>query len=368
MRILHVTESMSAGVVTLLNSMSRRQVELGCTVSILFVRRPETPPYHQLESWFDPEISLIEIPSREGGLGRLLGLAAALNRQRTDDLDVVHLHSSVAGGVGRVVHLLKWRRVSVFYSPHGFAFLRVNQARWVRGATRLTERLLSHVGNGLILTARSEQVLARRELRAPRTFLLQTGVPSVSIVGRVRTNADSGAVHVAMIGRVSYQKAPWRFGFVATALRDQAKFTWVGSGDAISVERWLGGTGVVVVDWLSPDKLHAFLDSVDIILFPSLWEGMSLSLIQAQARGIPAVVSDAVGNVDTIVNGVTGFVCRDESEMADRVQALIQDETLREKMSDAAVRWARKGLSDDSIGIDTLAIYGTARSRRASSA
>ncbi|MBD8104053.1 glycosyltransferase [Plantibacter sp. CFBP 8775] len=363
MTILHVTESMSAGVVTLLNSLTRRQAELGCSVSVLFIRRPETPSLDQLRDWFHPAVTLVEVQSGSAGVRRLWGLVVALRRCAASGTDVVHLHSSVAGGVGRVALLLRRRGLKVFYSPHGFAFLRTNQPAWILTGTRLAERLLSRMGDGLILTARSEYALARDVLQAPRVFLLQTGVPAASIVPRPRRKPGQRPVQVAMIGRVSYQKAPWRFGAVATALRSDARFTWVGTGDATSVEMWLGGTGVEVIEWLSPEGLHDFLGTVDILLFPSLWEGMSLSLIQAQASGVPAVVSNAIGNVDTIIDGVTGYVCDDETEMVDRVRALILDGEARMRMSEAAIRWAQTGLIDDAIGVDSIALYSANRRR-----
>ena len=45
-----------------------------------------------------------------------------------------------------------------------------------------------------------------------------------------------------MIGRICYQKAPWRFAAVAEALHGQARFVWVGDGDAADRRRWLDGT------------------------------------------------------------------------------------------------------------------------------
>ena len=41
-------------------------------------------------------------------------------------------------------------------------------------------------------------------------------------------------------------------------------------------------------------EVNKYLSAFDIFLFPSIWEGMPLSLIEAQASGLPCIVSDAI--------------------------------------------------------------------------
>ena len=166
-----------------------------------------------------------------------------------------------------------------------------------------------------------------------------------------------------MVGRVVHQKAPWRFAAAARALGDRADFVWIGGGSAEDEHRWFGDAPVRVTGWVSPSELAALLDSMDVLLFPSLWEGMSLSLIQAQAQGIPAVVSDVVGNRDSVEDGVTGFVCGDDDAIVSATARLLGDPALRERMSAAAREWARRALTDDAIGRDSLALYRLAATR-----
>jgi glycosyltransferase involved in cell wall biosynthesis len=168
-----------------------------------------------------------------------------------------------------------------------------------------------------------------------------------------------------MVGRICYQKAPWRFAMVASALQGMARFVWVGDGDPADRRRWLDGTDVEVAGWLDEQQLHDFLVDTTVLLFPTLWEGMSMSLMQAQAQGVPAIVSDAVGNRDAVQHGVTGFVISGDEELVSRTRELLLDPALRERMSVAAVAWARTGLSDDDLGTDSLALYRAALGRPA---
>jgi glycosyltransferase involved in cell wall biosynthesis len=96
---------------------------------------------------------------------------------------------------------------------------------------------------------------------------------------------------------------------------------------------------------------------IDILLFPTLWEGFALSLAQAQASGIPAVVSDVVGNRDAVIDGVTGYVCATDDELIEDLGRLLEDPGLWHAMSRDATKWAKEQLVDNELGTETLLIY-----------
>lgn len=359
--VLHVTEAMGSGVLSVVDSISRRQAEAGADVRVLFLPRPETPSDDALRARFHPRVRLTRLTT-----GGRIGDLRALHRAVRDDAEaeVVHAHSSFAGAVVRTA--LRGRRDpdTVFYSPHGFAFLRLDLPRPARAAIRGLERRLSRHST-LILTSPSEYALAQSALAAPRAHLLQTGVPSATIARHPRRPDRLRRPIVGMVGRVTYQKAPWRFAAAARALGDRADFVWIGGGSADDESRWFADAPVRLTGWVSPAELTALIDDLDLLLFPSLWEGMSLSLIQAQAQGLPAVVSDVVGNRDTIDDGVTGFVRRADDELIAATGLLLDDPDLRARMSAAALEWARRALTDDRVGLDSLALYAAASSPRA---
>ncbi|MDU0346943.1 glycosyltransferase [Microbacterium sp. KSW2-29] len=353
-RVLHVTEAMGSGVLSLVDSISRRQAEAGAETTVLFVPRPETPTDDALRTRFHPGVRLERV-STGRRRADLLALFRAV-RRAARDVDVVHAHSSIAGAVGRAA---LWTRSSperMFYSPHGFAFLRLDLPRAARLGIRVIESILARRST-LVLTSPSEFATAQAQLAPPRARLLQTGVAADTIaVSPRRADANRRPV-VGMIGRVTHQKAPWRFAATARALQGGADFVWIGAGSPADEARWLGDAPVRVTGWVSADELVTLIDEIDVLLFPSLWEGMSLSLIQAQAQGIPAVVSDVVGNRDSVLDGVSGYVGRTTAELIAATARLLADPPLRERMSAAALDWARRSLTDDRIGVDSLAIY-----------
>lgn len=82
-------------------------------------------------------------------------------------------------------------------------------------------------------------------------------------------------------------------------------------------------------------KLDELFAKHDIYLFPSLYEPFSLTLIHALRAGIPAVVSDAGGNVEIVEHRQTGMIFRrgDPRSLADKVVELARDSRLRARIA-----------------------------------
>jgi glycosyltransferase involved in cell wall biosynthesis len=146
-------------------------------------------------------------------------------------------------------------------------------------------------------------------------------------------------MRIVTCGRVCYPKAPWHFRELARALIDEAvEFVWIGSGE---LEKELvfpahEQSNLSLTGWLERESVIRELGRSHIYVQASLWEGMPLSLIEAQVAGLPAVVSDAPGCRDIVVDGVTGYVCKGVAEMKEKVQRLIHDHALRDRMGNAA--------------------------------
>lgn len=83
--------------------------------------------------------------------------------------------------------------------------------------------------------------------------------------------------------------------------------------------------------------------SFDLFVLPSLYEGLSIALIEAMALGTPGIVSDAGGLSEVIRDGVDGFLVppRDSEALARRIELLLVDEPLRETFGAAAREGAR---------------------------
>lgn len=352
MRVLHVTESFASGVLSFIDDLTRKQAQEGLETHVLYCLRPDSPSRHETEQRFEPSVVLHDPIDGSPEPLKLMMLAKQIRHQmRQYDFDAVHLHSSRAGVIGRLV--LGRHRHRTFYSPHGFAFLRGSSSRTSRAVARSIERALAPCGS-MVVTSASEVTIARKVLKARSVHYLRSGVPSETI--RRRPATSNSKPRVITMARMVYQKAPGRFARIARELADIADFVWIG-GDPAGTARWIGDAPVTVIGWLPKPELDAMIESSDIMLFPTLWEGFSLALVQAQAGGLPAVTSDVVGNRDAVANGITGYVCTSEEEMIEATRRLILNADLRASMGVAAQERVRNEFVNDDMGRDSRAIY-----------
>ena len=76
----------------------------------------------------------------------------------------------------------------------------------------------------------------------------------------------------------------------------------------------------------------------EIFLLTSFSEGISVTLLEAMASGVPAVVTDVGGNREVVVDGSTGYLVPvgQDDVLAQRIDLLLGDRSLSEKMGAAS--------------------------------
>jgi glycosyltransferase involved in cell wall biosynthesis len=80
--------------------------------------------------------------------------------------------------------------------------------------------------------------------------------------------------------------------------------------------------------------VRPYLEAADVFVLPSFKEGLPLSLVEALAYGLPAVVTDAGGNAEVVVHGRDGFVVEPGSveQLTDAIRHLLANGEERRRM------------------------------------
>lgn len=359
MRILHITESLGGGVAHSLSQLAKAQSAEGHEVIVVHSIRPDTP-VDLLPGLYPMPIDRRVLPmvTAINPVADLKALNKIYRLIRTENPDVIHLHSSKAGVLGRLAALLLGKRDQVFYSPRGFAFLREDVSPQKQKLFLRLERFASKLGGTVIGCSQTEADLSRSEVGHARTVLVENSVDLSAVP--VARGAAGDRVRIATSGRICYQKAPWRFKDLALGCADlAADFIWLGDGD-LRDDLMVAGilpSHLEIAGWLPRAGVYAELAKTDIFVLPSLWEGMPLALIEAQASGLPAVVSDVVGNRDVVIDGETGFVCKTDAELLLKTRLLIEDADLRQRMGKAARDMAAVRFSVSRMHREMMAVY-----------
>jgi glycosyltransferase involved in cell wall biosynthesis len=97
------------------------------------------------------------------------------------------------------------------------------------------------------------------------------------------------------------------------------------------------------------DDVRSAMEWADVCLHPAISEGFCVSVIEAQAMGLPIVCTDADGLGENVAHEQTGFVVgrRDAGALAERLAQLAADPALREQMGAAAVERAHERFGFD---------------------
>ena len=154
------------------------------------------------------------------------------------------------------------------------------------------------------------------------------------------------------VGRVSIEK---NLAFMAEAYRQLCKrhrnvlLIVIGDGPyRTELEQKLGDLPVVFTGMLEGQDLSEAIASCDVKLFPSTTDTWGNAPLEAQASGLPVVVSNIGGPQELMQDGVTGFrVCgRDVGRMVAAMESLL-DTDLRLRMSRNARVYAERNRVDE---------------------
>ncbi len=127
--------------------------------------------------------------------------------------------------------------------------------------------------------------------------------------------------------------------------------------DEAMLRRWEQEKLVEYWGW-QEDMKTAFQQS-HIVTLPSLYEGVPTALLEAAACGKPLVATDIPGCRAIVKDGINGFLVpvHDHRALADALEKLIIDSSLRQKMGFASRQLVMEQFTDTSVNEATWAVY-----------
>ncbi|MEU5869070.1 glycosyltransferase [Nonomuraea sp. NPDC047529] len=356
-RVLHVTQPTEGGVAAYVESACADQSRRGWTVAVA------APPRGRLGERL-AAIGLPHLPWLAARAPHPADLAAAVALRRIVRRfrpDVVHLHSSKAGLVGRAV--LRGR-VPTLFQPHGWSWLACGgtlataSTLWERVATRWTQLGLC-VGQGEYRQARDAGVGG--PLTVVRNGVDLARFPPATPDERLAARRDLGlsrrAPLVVCVGRITRQKGQdllvESWPQIADHVPD-ACLALVGDGDDYGRLRRDAPPGVLMPG-ASGDP-RPWYAAADLVALPSRWEGLPLTVLEAMATG-RSVVAAAVPGLTEVVTPETGALVepQDPAALAVAIVARLTDPAMRHEEERAAP--SRAAEFDLGVTLDRLAAH-----------
>ena len=338
-KILYVVEAMGGGVFTyiveLANALSDKY-----EVYIAYATRKQTPQNYK--EYFKDSVHLIEVKNFTRSVKSTQDLKAFFEIKkiaRKIKPDVIHLHSSKAGALGRWA--FNGRKIPLFYTPHGYSFLMKSVNKKKRFIFKMIERFCALRDCVTISCSRGEHKETKK--MTSKAIYIDNGINTKSLQKMLVKVAreENKKFTVFTLGRICYQKNPKLFNEVAKKLPD-VRFVWIGDGE---LREELTADNIEITGWVNRRKALSYAVSADAFVLTSLWEGLPISLLEAMYMKKPCVVSDVIGNHDVIHNGENGFVCNEVQEFVKAIykcQKNINEEYSKNAFQDVLKKYNTK--------------------------
>ena len=260
--------------------------------------------------------------------------------------DVVHLHSSKAGTLGRLI--LPSRKT--LYTVHGFDSVRVAFRKFLP-----VERILQHRTSAVVGVSNYDRHNMLSEGITKRVSTIYNGIkrPDTSTIAEVEHFNRYDKV-VLTIARTDPPKQPRLFIDIARLLPEYG-FVWIGNQHDMSELGTL------------PENCHfignivnagAYCSKADLFMLPSNYEGLPMVIIEAMSFGKPVVASNVGGISEIVRNDTNGYVVENTPEaFAARIKEILEDKRRYDSFSKASLEIFNAELTVDKMVNGYLSIY-----------
>lgn len=235
-----------------------------------------------------------------------------------EQIDIIHAHGSRAASnmlwTARKLHL------PLIYTVHGWSFHQ-DQSYLVQKLRGWSEKLICHCASEVICVSESNRVTGEQTFGLSNSTVIENGInlkrfdwkASYSNVRQAMGFSSEDFV-VAEICRITAQKAPLDFVKAVEMAHSQEpciKGLLVGEGDMQEeVYQYIQSHNMQDYLITSPFRTDVpdVLNSIDVYALPSLWEGLSIALLEAMAMKKPVVVTPTDGTKELIEDGINGTI------------------------------------------------------------
>lgn len=330
---------------------------------------------HSLDSFLGdvrvfPSLGDISVPGYAGLRLAVPWLAEMIEASAGLDPDVIHVSTPGPVGVAGALTaaLLRIPLVGAHHTDYPAYAQRLLGPSAAGIATKLLSLLYERCDLVLARSRASAQLLATLGVPVERIESLPAGIDLSRFGPGFRDEAiwrrfphvNPQAVKALYVGRLSKEKnlptltRLWRCAERRLApLGLCAQLLVVGDGPwREEMARDLAGAGAIFLGPQTGQTLARLYASSDFFVFPSITETLGQVVIEAQASGLPALVADAGGSSELVLDGATGRLLAPDDEPAwvEAIVNLVRNSYRRAQLSRRAVEHARMFSFDHTAG------------------
>ncbi|WP_426817867.1 glycosyltransferase [Winslowiella sp. 2C04] len=304
MKVLHAAETIKGGVATVLKQIASSQINRNAHDKIICI----VPDSQRKELDCIADKNIVTFKRNRRDISAFIAFARVFTKKVWQEKpDFVHLHSTFAGVLARVVLLLMWpvRRPTVIYCPHAFSFLMVSTPM-KRKVYILIEKILLGITDKVVCVSDFEyQEGLKAGLNEDKLTTIYNGVPVK--LDRVK-KGKTDKVNLLFVGRFDLQKG---YDVLINAYRQCNKedFTLTIVGDSVNHQNEkVELENVTYTGWLAAKDIESYFIAADALVIPSRWEGFAMVPLEAMSYSLPVISSNSTSLPEVVIDGETGFL------------------------------------------------------------
>jgi glycosyltransferase involved in cell wall biosynthesis len=321
--------------------------------------------------------NVIIVPSLKRNINPLWDCLALIKLYllfRKERFDIVHTHTAKAGILGRIAAYIAGIP-SIIHTPHGhnfYGYFGPIMSKFIVIMEKFVGRFTNKI---IVLTELEKRDFLSFKVKNPvdiEVVPLGLELGEFSKLERISKEDKKREVGLAyndrivgMVSRLEPVKGPHYFIEAAAKvvnLFKQVMFLVVGEGSLrLKLETKAQELGlkdrIKFLGWRQ-DALE-IISILDILVQPSLNEGVGMVLLEAQSLGVPVIATNVGGIPEVVKDGVTGILVpsQDANSIAKALNYLLGDEKEREGMGREAKRWVKDKFSSHKMIKEIAEIY-----------
>lgn len=288
---------------------------------------------------------------------------------KQENINLIHAHGSRAAS--NMIWAAKRLKKPLVYTVHGWSFHQ-DQPYWIQKLRAWSEKIICKCCQQVICVSESNKLSGKKAFNLNSCQVIENGInlERFNYHGnnknlRNQFGFSEDDILVGLIARITLQKDPLTFiqGIaLAHKQNPRIKGLVIGEGDMKDE----------IVEYIKQHQMDSYihttpfrtdvpdiLNTIDIYCLPSLWEGLSIALLEAMAMKKPVIVTPTDGCKELIINGNNGLVVNFKSpdEIAHACLQYINTPTLIQKCTNTAYKMVEERFNAQRVSDTVLKIY-----------
>jgi glycosyltransferase involved in cell wall biosynthesis len=237
--------------------------------------------------------------------------------------DIIHLHSSKAGILGRLI----FPRNKIIYTVHGFDSIRLAYKKYLP-----IERLLQNNCKAIVVVSHYDENNLKSEHITHNIKCVYNGCKQVSDKTAIFSIPQKYKKKILCIARISKPKRFHTFLEIASILFEYA-FIWIGNQETIQ------NLPENVFCLGNLPNASIYNQFIDLFILPTNYEGLPIVIIEAMSYGKPIVASNVGGISEIVVNDDNGYTVENITAVfAEKIKYILENEDIYLKFSENSLR------------------------------